>query len=1140
MFCFAGGIFELIEGAGGPLVSAEEQAFKFAVNNINRNRTLLPNTTLTYDIQRINIYDSFEASRKACDQLSLGVVAIFGPSHSSSSNAVQSICNALEVPHIQVRWKHHPMDNRDTFYANLYPDYSSLSLAILDLVQFLKWKTATVVYDDSTGLIRLQELIMAPSRYNIRLKIRQLPLDDDARPLLKEMKRSREFRIIFDCSHTMAAQILKQALAMGMMTEYYHYIFTTLDLYALDLEPYRYCGVNMTGFRILNTENPHVASVVEKWSMERLQVAPKPESGLLDGIMTTDAALTYDAVHIVSVSYQRAPQMTVNSLQCHRHKPWRFGGRFMNFIKEDLYALDLEPYRYCGVNMTGFRILNTENPHVASVVEKWSMERLQVAPKPESGLLDGIMTTDAALTYDAVHIVSVSYQRAPQMTVNSLQCHRHKPWRFGGRFMNFIKEAQWEGLTGRMVFNKTSGLRTEFDLDIISLKEDGLEKIGTWNPTDGLNVTEVSRGKGMNITDSLSNRSLVITTILEEPYVMFKKSDKALSGNDRFEGFCIDLLKELAHILGFIYEIRLVPDGKYGAQDEKGQWNGMVKELIDHKADLAVAPLTISYIREKVIDFSKPFMTLGISILYKKPNGTNNGVFSFLNPFSPDIWMYILLAYLGVSCVLFVIARFSPYEWYDAHPCNPGSDIVENNFTLLNSFWFGVGSLMQQGSELMPKALSTRIIGGIWWFFTLIIISSYTANLAAFLMVERMESPVDSADDLAKQTKIEYGVVKDGATMTFFKKSKISTFEKMWAFMSSKHNTALVKNNEDGIQRVLQADYAFLMESTTIEYVTQRNCNLTQIGGLIDTISYGIGTPMGLIKSKISTFEKMWAFMSSKHNTALVKNNEDGIQRVLQADYAFLMESTTVEYVTQRNCNLTQIGGLIDTISYGIGTPMGSPYRDRITIAILQLQEDGKLHMIKDKWWRGNGCPDEETKETSALGIQNIGGIFIVLAAGLVLSVFVAIGEFVYKLRKTAKREQLQEDGKLHMIKDKWWRGNGCPDEETKETSALGIQNIGGIFIVLAAGLVLSVFVAIGEFVYKLRKTAKREQRSFCSAMADEIKLSFTCERRVKHKPQPPVMVKTDAVINMHTFNDRRLPGKDNMTCNTGLTPVFP
>uniref|UniRef100_A0A674PPY9 Glutamate receptor n=1 Tax=Takifugu rubripes TaxID=31033 RepID=A0A674PPY9_TAKRU len=880
-----GGIFEQTDGPVS-LVSAEELAFKFAVNNINRNRTLLPNTTLTYDIQRINIYDSFEASRKACDQLSLGVVAIFGPSHSSSSNAVQSICNALEVPHVQVRWKHHPMDNRDSFYANLYPDYSSLSYAILDLVQFLKWKTATVVYDDSTGLIRLQELIMAPSRYNIRLKIRQLPLDtQDTRPLLKEMKRSREFRIIFDCSHQMAAQILKQAQTMGMMTEYYHYIFTTLDLMAIDLEPYRFCGVNMTGFRILNVENPQVASIVEKWSMER-----------------------------------------------------------------------------------------------------------QIPPKPDSGLLEGIMTTDAALTYDAVHIVSVSYQHAPQMTVNSLQCHRHKPWRFGGRFMSFIKESHWDGLTGRLSFNKTTGLRTDFDLDIISLKEDGLEKVGKWSASGGLNITEAPKRKGMNITDSLANRSLVISTILEEPYVMLKKSDKALVGNDRFEGFCIDLLKELAGILGFTYEIRLVPDGKYGSQDEKGQWNGIIRELIEHRADLAVAPLTITYMREKAIDFTKPFMNTGISILYRKPNATKNGFFSFLNPMTPDIWVYILLAYLGVSCVLFVIARFSPYEWYDAHPCNPGSDVVENNFTLLNSFWFGVGSLMQQGSELMPKALSTRIIGGIWWFFTLIIISSYTANLAAFLTVERMDSPVDSADDIAKQTKIEYGVVKDGATMTFFK------------------------------------------------------------------------------KSKVSTFEKMWAFMSSRPSTSLVKSVEDGVQRVMQSNYALLMESSTIDYITRRNCNLTKVGGLIDSKGYGIGTPLGSPYRDKISIAILSIMEDGRLHMLKEKWWSGSSCLDEERRETGPMGIQNLGGIFIVLASGLVLS----------------------------------------------------------------------VFVAIAEFIYKLRKTAEREQRSLCSAMVDEIRLSFTCERRVKHKPQPPAMVKTDAVINMHAYNDRRLPGKDNMSCSTGMTPVFP
>lgn len=70
----------------------------------------------------------------------------------------------------------------------------------------------------------------------------------------------------------------------------------------------------------------------------------------------------------------------------------------------------------------------------------------------------------------------------------------------------------------------------------------------------------------------------------------------------------------------------------------------------------------------------------------------------------------------------------------------------------------------------------------------------------------------------------------------------------------------------------------------------------------------------------------MWAFMSSRRQSVLVKSNEEGIQRVLTSDYAFLMESTTIEFVTQRNCNLTQIGGLIDSKGYGVGTPMGRRY----------------------------------------------------------------------------------------------------------------------------------------------------------------------------------------------------------------------
>ncbi|MEQ2194879.1 hypothetical protein XENOCAPTIV_004271, partial [Xenoophorus captivus] len=75
----------------------------------------------------------------------------------------------------------------------------------------LRWSMRISNQGSRDSLIRLQELIKAPSRYNIRLKIRQLPAETkDAKPLLKEMKRGREFHIIFDCGHEMAAGILKQ------------------------------------------------------------------------------------------------------------------------------------------------------------------------------------------------------------------------------------------------------------------------------------------------------------------------------------------------------------------------------------------------------------------------------------------------------------------------------------------------------------------------------------------------------------------------------------------------------------------------------------------------------------------------------------------------------------------------------------------------------------------------------------------------------------------------------------------------------------------------------------------------------------------------------------------------------------------
>ena len=65
--------------------------------------------------------------------------------------------------------------------------------------------------------------------------------------------------------------------------------------------------------------------------------------------------------------------------------------------------------------------------------------------------------------------------------------------------------------------------------------------------------------------------------------------------------------------------------------------------------------------------------------------------------------------------------------------------------------------------------MSTRVIIAIWYFFTLIIVSSYTANLAAFLTVENIPYPFNNVEELVNTTGIKYGCSPNGATHKFFK-----------------------------------------------------------------------------------------------------------------------------------------------------------------------------------------------------------------------------------------------------------------------------------------------------------------------------------------------------------------------------------
>ncbi|XP_004382585.1 glutamate receptor 4 [Trichechus manatus latirostris] len=378
-----------------------------------------------------------------------------------------------------------------------------------------------------------------------------------------------------------------------------------------------------------------------------------------------------------------------------------------------------------------------------------------------------------------------------------------------------------------------------------------LKQVGYWNDMDKLVLIQDVPTLG-NDTAAIENRTVVVTTIMESPYVMYKKNHEMFEGNDKYEGYCVDLASEIAKHIGIKYKIAIVPDGKYGARDADTKiWNGMVGELVYGKAEIAIAPLTITLVREEVIDFSKPFMSLGISIMIKKPQKSKPGVFSFLDPLAYEIWMCIVFAYIGVSVVLFLVSRFSPYEWHTEEPEDGKegpSDQPPNEFGIFNSLWFSLGAFMQQGCDISPRSLSGRIVGGVWWFFTLIIISSYTANLAAFLTVERMVSPIESAEDLAKQTEIAYGTLDSGSTKEFFRRSKIAVYEKMWTYMRSAEPSVFTRTTAEGVARVRKSKgkFAFLLESTMNEYIEQRKpCDTMKVGGNLDSKGYGVATPKG-------------------------------------------------------------------------------------------------------------------------------------------------------------------------------------------------------------------------------------------------------------------------------------------------------
>uniref|UniRef100_A0A0K8TK31 Glutamate receptor, ionotropic kainate 2 n=1 Tax=Lygus hesperus TaxID=30085 RepID=A0A0K8TK31_LYGHE len=344
----------------------------------------------------------------------------------------------------------------------------------------------------------------------------------------------------------------------------------------------------------------------------------------------------------------------------------------------DSHTVEFGDFKFGPTNITMLRLMDPTRHMLQAIVQDWiylewqNGRKLRITPET--------VMTSSALMYDSVMLFANALHKLNQdVSPTRLTCHGEplpEPPETG--------EGEEPGDGGPQEQRLGNGEETNPEIPQEGEgegEETAEEKpIPTW-PV-GLPLIEIIK-KG-------------------EPYLRIR--DENAEGNDRYEGYSMELIDEIAKDLNFKYKFYLAPDGAYGSYNKKTkQWNGLIRELRERRADLAICDLTITYDRRSAVDFTMPFMTLGISILYSKPMKQPANLFSFLLPLSPDVWIYMATAYLGVSLLLYFLSRISPLEWKNPHPCNPEPDVLENDCKMTNAFWHNTGSLMQQGSDHAPQ-----------------------------------------------------------------------------------------------------------------------------------------------------------------------------------------------------------------------------------------------------------------------------------------------------------------------------------------------------------------------------------------------------------------------------------------------------
>uniref|UniRef100_A0A8C7AZ24 Glutamate receptor n=1 Tax=Neovison vison TaxID=452646 RepID=A0A8C7AZ24_NEOVI len=431
-------------------------------------------------------------------------------------------------------------------------------------------------------------------------------------------------------------------------------------------------------------------------------------------------------------------------------------------------------------------------------------------------------------------------------------------------FYRHLLNVTWEG---RDFSFSPGGYLVQPTMVVIALNRHRLwEMVGRWDHGVLHMKYPVWPRYSASLQPVVDSRHVTVATLEERPFVIVESPDPGTGGcvpntvpcrrqnNQTFssgdtapytklccKGFCIDILKKLAKVVKFSYDLYLVTNGKHGKR-VRGVWNGMIGEVYYKRADMAIGSLTINEERSEIVDFSVPFVETGISVMVARSNGTVSPS-AFLEPYSPSVWVMMFVMCLTVVAItVFMFEYFSPVSYNQN--LTSGKKSGGPSFTIGKSVWLLWALVFNNSVPIEnPRGTTSKIMVLVWAFFAVIFLASYTANLAAFMIQEQYIDTVSGLSDKKFQRPqdqyppFRFGTVPNGST----ERNIRSNYRDM--------HTHMVKFNQRSVEDALTSLKmgkldAFIYDAAVLNYMAGKDegCKLVTIGSgkVFATTGYGI------------------------------------------------------------------------------------------------------------------------------------------------------------------------------------------------------------------------------------------------------------------------------------------------------------